>query len=446
MPEASGPKEQDRFVCLLVPADLSELSKARRLMEEVGRAAGLPDDRIFDLQVAVSEAAANAIEHAASEVEIAAWRLPDRVIVEITNDGAFQPGLYKDDEHRRRGLGLPLVVSLADQVHVSRQPEGKTRVSLTFFLQPEATRGVANTGAPEAAIAQLESERLKVGVALVEAERRTVQVEESEERYRSLFENMLDGFAHCQMLLDEDDRPLDFIYLAVNPAFERLTGLKDVVGKRVTDVIPGIKETSPELFEAYGRVASTGRPEHFEFDFKSLDMWLSIFVYGPEKGYFVAVFEDISERKRAEAETLRLLGVVQDEKERLVGLLDSITDEVWFADTQKRFVLANTAAFREFDVGSPEPMGVEELAKTTEVYRADMSPRPLEEAPPLRALAGEVVRNLEEVVRTPSSGELRHRLVNATPVRDAAGDIVGAVSVVRDVTERAKAEEFKRSV
>ena len=61
-------------------------------MEEVGRAAPLADDRIFDLQVVVSEAVANAIEHAASEVEMAAWLLPDRVIVEVTNDGAFQPG------------------------------------------------------------------------------------------------------------------------------------------------------------------------------------------------------------------------------------------------------------------------------------------------------------------------------------------------------------------
>ena len=182
MPEASGPKEQDRFFRLLVPADLSELSKARRLMEEVGRAAGLPDDRIFDLQVAVSEAVANAIEHAASEVEMEAWLLPDRLIVEITNDGAFQPGLYKDDEHRRRGLGLPLMVSLADQVHVSRQPEGKTQVSLTFFLegyqaqasQPGSVPGVEPPGALE------ESEREKTDVP------KEVNSREIEERYRNL--------------------------------------------------------------------------------------------------------------------------------------------------------------------------------------------------------------------------------------------------------------------
>ena len=73
MTEVPGSREQDRFFRFALAADLSELSKARRFMEEVGRATGLSDARVFDLQVAVSEAAANAIEHASSEVEIDAW-------------------------------------------------------------------------------------------------------------------------------------------------------------------------------------------------------------------------------------------------------------------------------------------------------------------------------------------------------------------------------------
>ena len=123
---------------------------------------------------------------------------------------------------------------------------------------------------------------------------------ESEERYRSLFENMLDGFAYCKMLFDEQGRPVDFVYLDVNAVFERLTGLKNVVGKQVTEVIPGIKESSPELFDIYGRVALTGKSERFEIDFKPLALWLSISVYSMEKGYFVAVFDNITERKEAE--------------------------------------------------------------------------------------------------------------------------------------------------
>jgi PAS domain-containing protein len=88
-------------------------------------------------------------------------------------------------------------------------------------------------------------------------------LQESENLYRSLFEHMLNGFAYCRMLF-EDDKPHDFIYLKVNSAFEALTGLKDVVGKRVSEVIPGIHQSNPELLEIYGRVASTGIPERFE--------------------------------------------------------------------------------------------------------------------------------------------------------------------------------------
>ncbi len=75
---------------------------------------------------------------------------------------------------------------------------------------------------------------------------------ESEERYRSLFENMREGYAYCRMEF-QDGEPQDFVYLAVNDAFETLTGLKGVVGKRVSEVIPGLRAFNPELFEIYGQ-------------------------------------------------------------------------------------------------------------------------------------------------------------------------------------------------
>ena len=68
----------------------------------------------------------------------------------------------------------------------------------------------------------------------------------------------------CSLVIFENGKPQDFIYLSVNHAFETLTGLTNVVGKSVTEVIPGIRETDQELFEIYGRVALTGKPERFE--------------------------------------------------------------------------------------------------------------------------------------------------------------------------------------
>ncbi len=138
---------------------------------------------------------------------------------------------------------------------------------------------------------------------------------ESEKRYHLLFENMSEGSAYCKMLYDDKGTPIDFVYVAVNPAFGLLTGLDNVVGKNVTEAIPGIKESHPELFEIYGRVALTGRPEKFEIEFRPLAAWLSISVYSTEKNYFVAVFDNITRRKRAEhrrALSAEILSILND--------------------------------------------------------------------------------------------------------------------------------------
>jgi PAS domain S-box-containing protein len=121
----------------------------------------------------------------------------------------------------------------------------------------------------------------------------------SEERYRSLFENMLNGFAYCRMIF-AGDQPQDFIYLAVNQAFTALTELQDVVGRRVSEVIPGIREADPRLFEIYGRVARTGVPERFETHVEALRNWFDVAVYSPAPDHFVAVFDVITGRKAAE--------------------------------------------------------------------------------------------------------------------------------------------------
>jgi signal transduction histidine kinase/CheY-like chemotaxis protein len=142
--------------------------------------------------------------------------------------------------------------------------------------------------------------RLSSGDALPWTAGSEVTLRDSERKYRSLFENMLNGFACCRMLF-EGDRPTDFIYLDVNRAFEVQTGLKNVVGRRVSEVIPGIRDADPELFEIYGRVARTGRPERFETYVSALKMWFEIAVYSPEADHFVAVFDVITERKCAEA-------------------------------------------------------------------------------------------------------------------------------------------------
>jgi PAS domain S-box-containing protein len=130
---------------------------------------------------------------------------------------------------------------------------------------------------------------------------------ESEAHYRSLFENMQEGFALCRMIYDERGQPQDFVYLEVNAAFEALIGLKDVIGKPISVVIPELKQTNPEILSIYSRVASTGKPERFEGYISSLGIWLAVSAYCPEPGHFAAVFDNINERKRAEENLARRL-------------------------------------------------------------------------------------------------------------------------------------------
>jgi PAS domain S-box-containing protein len=156
-----------------------------------------------------------------------------------------------------------------------------------------------------------------------------------EEEYRSLFAHMLEGFAYCRMIY-QNGAPSDFLFLGVNGAFERLAGLKDVVGRKVSEVVPGIHQSNPELLQIYGRVALSGQPERFETYVELLGAWFSISVFSPQKEYFVTVFDNITKRKQTEAnqalltDVLRILNRGGDLHPLLREVLSAIRDKSGF--------------------------------------------------------------------------------------------------------------------
>jgi PAS domain S-box-containing protein len=146
---------------------------------------------------------------------------------------------------------------------------------------------------------------------------------ESEERYRLLFNEMISGFALHRIILDEAGEPKDYVFLNVNPAFERLTGLKaeEVVGKSVLAVLP---ETEPHWIKTYGEVALSGKPIHFENYAKELDKHYECFAFCPKKGQFAVTFADVTERKKAERERERLLAENREQRRFLERLMEVI--------------------------------------------------------------------------------------------------------------------------
>ena len=127
---------------------------------------------------------------------------------------------------------------------------------------------------------------------------------ESEADYELLFSNMSEGFAYHKMVTDEGGKPVDYVFLKANEAFERMTGLKreDIIGRRVTEVLPGIDRDKADWIGKYGKVALDGETIEFESYAETLGRWYSVSAYSPKKGYFATIFTDITERKRMEEE------------------------------------------------------------------------------------------------------------------------------------------------
>lgn len=129
---------EDRCYRYTLSPDHGGLRGVREFVAEVAARAGLDEDRIFDLKVAVSEACANAVQHADEEraLDVCARLEPERLVFEITDAGDFRlPRRGSDGVRTNRGIGLPLMVALTDEVRFHKLPTGGTMVSLALLLR-----------------------------------------------------------------------------------------------------------------------------------------------------------------------------------------------------------------------------------------------------------------------------------------------------------------------
>ena len=236
------------------------------------------------------------------------------------------------------------------------------------------------------------STRIKLFVDGLEQtiQKRTVQLAESEAKFRLLFENMTTGFALHQMLYDEQGKPSDYRFIEVNPAFEKLTGLQasGVVGKTVRDVIPA---TEDYWLEIYGTVASTGVPVSFDHYSEGLQRYYKVWAFCPQPGYFATIFNDISDlvlledqlRQSQKLEAIGRLagGVAHDFNNKLMvilgntelaqmalpdtGRLQERLQQITQAAVQSREITTQLLAFSRQQLTSPRPVELNPVVQAT---------------------------------------------------------------------------------
>lgn len=243
--------------------------------------------------------------------------------------------------------------------------------------------------------------------------------------YRDIFDNVDAGFCVVQVIFD-GERPVDYVFRGVNPAFERFTGLEAAVGHSMRELRPNHEE---EWFERYGEVARSGRRARFELQARALGRWYSVdaFRIGPEAERTVAVlFLDITERKRIERE-------LAESEARFSALADGLPMPVWVLDVNgvMRFVNSAYGDYFGLDISSGTVAAWSEL-----LHPEDLPVFQFELAEALQQQRG--MRALVRARR--HDGRWRWIEMSATPRYSADGRFIGLAGSSPDVTERREIE------
>ena len=212
------------------------------------------------------------------------------------------------EEHRRTGLRRPIEKE---------------------FLRKDGSRVPILLGA--ATFEEGGNQGVAFVLDLTDRKRAEVELRESEQNYRMLFESIDEGFCTIEVLFDQNEEPVDYRFLQINPSFERQTGIKNAAGRRMREIAPQHEE---HWFEIYGRIALTGEPMRFENEAKQLGRWYDVYAFpveDPKRRRVGILFNDITERKRAETEA-------RESEQRFRDYAEIASDWLWETGPDHRFI------------------------------------------------------------------------------------------------------------
>jgi len=266
---------------------------------------------------------------------------------------------------------------------------------------------------------------------ITERKEAELALRKSEHQYRELFENDVHGFALNEVVVDEAGEPKEFIFIEVNRAFENFLGLdrQDVIGQSALDVMPELRGS--RALQIFGEVFKTGESQRFEYYSESYDSHFMISAYQSLPGQVATIFNEITERKKAEEELL------QSEKKFRTMFIEMVQGVV-YQNAEGVITSANPAAERILGLSHDQLLGKTSIDQEWQSIRQNGDPLSGERHPAMVALrTGERVENFVFGINSPNRKETVWIDVSAVPqFREGEDKPYQVFTTFLDITDR----------
>ncbi len=316
---------------------------------------------------------------------------------------------------------------------------GQSVVDREIFGELRATPGELRHWRVSYYPVRVEKEIIGVGIVaaeITEAKRTEYALRKSEERYRTMFETMLEGFCVIEVLFDAAQKPVDYRFLEINPAFEKQTGLSNARGRLMRELVPTHEE---HWFQVYGKVALTGKPVRFENEARGLGRFYEVSAYrvgDPDSHKVAVIFNDITQRKHMESS-------LRESEERFRQLVQGLPAAVYTCDVKGRILIYNAEAVKLW--GQEPDCKRKRWCGSHHIYDERGNPLRRRDLAIVRAIReGKAGQEPERIIERPD-GSRSYVLAYPDLIRDGTGQVTGAVNMLFDITALKETENALRA-